>query len=946
MPTPTFKLTVDSLELTLVEFDGIEEMNRLFKYTFTTEIPSTGEKLVDVIDGDAIFTIVEYDTSLHTGDIEIPGYISKASKTSSEWILEFQPKLKKTTTNSRSEIYFKEDASLDALAVIQLEFDHDIALSDRTPIFDITSTLPTRKLFCQFHESNLNFVARVCDHWGFHFYFDHFSSQLVFADNNQYDQKFTTQLKTTNTTSDSSPLKIRNWQENLIPVESYTTVLGYDHENAGTSITASYPAGSSLQNGLTEAQQTLSDVNSQEEAEYIAQIRQEAANCLNHLASGETQIPYIMPGLLIDTDDSDFTQAFVIKTVNTARNLNSTNSGVAPNFTCEFQAIPDSTCFRPARHYAIPIATNVVGKVISETDDITQAQRNTAGYYKAELLGFENESSLHPWLRKAQTTAGSNSVDVPLTPNTEVLISFVDNNPNCPYIQHALDNSLSPVPVTSANPYHAVVATNGTLVTSSLLGRQNYSTTKTHIGVSDSTISGSIKNYFNDRGDFSQHTAFIDPSSTTTTTFTKDEEASGDYIFTRHYGDSVEIREGDKLHWHNGNLYDFGGYWNYNLGNSYVENYLDQASAINQKITPYTAADEKDILSLDLLELGGPSFNSVIWPNISGKVDLTGGEYPFPLSDTNKTPSASDSTQPFHKNNMNVEKTFKANSYEFSSECNAIDISDRCSSLEITHTDASTYSVEMGFHKGNLRSWEQTIGRGSKSKSWAGNGNQTSDNSSSTETESVPNPFNPTEITDVYTKTVKEKDWNIDGTEVISDSTKIIKKGSTHTDEKSYNMATGALATHSIVKSDGMGSNVMDFSYQEVNKAEFNFGGERKFGISATGTASLAISLSGAIDISIEASLKLDMKANASLTIEIEADAAGKIELNNGKFEYSVTGLLTKVAPSVEARMKTLGLTQKVTDIEKLAIRLDDAEMKLQSHKIAIRAGGVIMDGL
>ena len=43
MPTPSFKLTVDGLELTLVEFDGIEEMNRLFKYSFTTEVPTSGE---------------------------------------------------------------------------------------------------------------------------------------------------------------------------------------------------------------------------------------------------------------------------------------------------------------------------------------------------------------------------------------------------------------------------------------------------------------------------------------------------------------------------------------------------------------------------------------------------------------------------------------------------------------------------------------------------------------------------------------------------------------------------------------------------------------------------------------------------------------------------------------------------------------------------------------
>jgi len=513
MSTPTFKLTVDGIDLTLVEFDGIEELNRLFKYTFKTEIPSPAKKLADVIDGDAIFTIVEFDTSLHSGNIEIPGYISKASKTNNEWVLEFRPKLKKTTTNSRSEIYFKEDASLSALTVIQSEFDNDIYLSDRAPVFDITSTLPKRKLFCQFHESNWNYVARLCDHWGFHFYFDHYNSQIVFADNEQYDQKLTTQLKTTSSTADNSQLKIVNWQEAIIPTESYTKIVGYDYENAGTPISASYPTNGPSQTALTESSQTLSDVNSQAEADYISQIRQEAANCRNHLASGKAKIPYLIPGLLIDTDDSDFSKALIIKTINKARNLNSTNSGTAPSFVCEFEAIPEDICFRPSTHYNIPLATNVIGKVISETDNASLAQRGTAGEYKAELLGFENENSSHPWLRKAQITAGTNGSDIPLTPNTEVLISFFDSNPNCPYIQHALNNSLHPAPVTNANPHHAVTSTDGMLVTSSATGRFNFSTTKEHERQDDNTLSSTIKNYYTGRGEFSQHENFIDPSS-------------------------------------------------------------------------------------------------------------------------------------------------------------------------------------------------------------------------------------------------------------------------------------------------------------------------------------------------------------------------------------------------------------------------------------------------
>jgi hypothetical protein len=445
-----------------------------------------------------------------------------------------------------------------------------------------------------------------------------------------------------------------------------------------------------------------------------------------------------------------------------------------------------------------------------------------------------------------------------------------------------------PVPVTNANANQAVLRTDGMLVTNSLLGRFNYSTTANLTPSHDSAISGSVKNYFIERGEFDQHNNFIDPSSSSTELFNYDDEKSGNYIFTRHYGDSIEIHEGDKLHWHNGNLYDFGGYWNYNLSNSYEENFIDQEAPLNIKVA-------KDSRTGDILTSNGPNWESIdfsaIQLNSLSASDVTPTSYGDSAIHTDRTEKTFkvNTDGAWGSGGMNVSKSYNASyDYKFGE---GIDISDRVNSLEITHTDGATTAIEMNIHEGALRSWEKKKGRNSWGKSWTSGGTLISDSSS-------------------VDGVTEETNWHSKHSNHKSSYSKTTKNDSSiTTDSKTYNINTGALATHNITKSDGMGASIMDFSYQEVNKAEFNFGGERKFGISATGTASLAISLSGAIDISIEASLKLNMKANASLTIEIEADAAGKIELNNGKFEYSVTGLLTKVAPSVEARMKTLGLT-------------------------------------
>jgi uncharacterized protein involved in type VI secretion and phage assembly len=915
MSTPSFKLTVDAIELTLVEFDGVEEMNRLFKYTFMTEIPTNGEKLIDIIDGDAVFTIKEYDTTLHTGDITILGYISKASKAAGYWILDFRPEIHQTTTNSRAEIYYKEDASLTALSIINSELITDLYLSNSDIVFDVTATLPQRKLFCQLHESNFNFVARLCDQWGFHFYFDHHTNKLVFADNNTYDQNFFSALKTTNTTADNDKLKVVNWSEALDTNKNFTTIVGHDYANASTSITASYPSGSA-QTNLIEKSETLADVNSQDEADYIARIRHESNIALNHICTGQVSVPYIFPGFLIDTDDLDFQKALVVKVAHKARNLNSTNSGNASSYTCDFTAIPSTVTFRPSIHYTIPRGNNIIGRIISDSTNINIAQRNLSGDYKAELLGFENENSTHPWLRKAQTTAGSNSSDIPLLPNTEVIISFVDNNPNCPYIEHALDNSLFPVPVSSSNSQQAVIRTNGMLVTNSQLGRFNYSTTASLTPSQDSAISGSVKNYYLERGEFDQNQNFIDPSSPAPTTFSQNDEKSGDYIFTRHYGDSVEIREGDKLHWHNGNLYDFGGYWNYNLGNSYEENFIDQEAPLNIKVA-------KGSRTGDILTNNGPDWGSIDFSAITKNglttSDVTPPSYGETAIETDRPGKTFkvNTDGAWGSGGMNVTKDYNASyDYKFGE---GIEISDRVNSLEITHNDADSMAIEMAFHNGVLRSWEKVVDRKKYEKSWNSSGKLISESSS-------------------VGGVTEETNWHSKGSNHKSSYSKTTKNDSSiSTDSKTYNIDTGALATHNINRSDGMGKTEMDFSFATTAASNFNFGASTSFSISAQADASLAISLSGGVSIKLDAGINLEVVVSAGMAFEVEKVLGGTYKIKNGWFAAETEA--TKLAATTAATLEAMGPT-----IQTVSASIVNSNAKLRKEMVTLDQSNVKLD--
>jgi len=931
MIVPTFELTVDGVSLPLIEFDGVEAMNRLFEFDFTCSKPTPTSKLSEVIDGDAIFTIKEFDTDFYTGDLEIPGYISKASKAGGNWVLKFHPKIKKTASNCRSEIHFENAGTLTASQVIQDEIDNDIVIEDRSFVNSISANLPGRKLFCQYNESNFNFVARLCDHWGIQYYFDHDASNIVLSDMDSFDHfemgGFSEAFKTTVATADNDKFKLLNWSEVVKIPERFITVIGHDHQNAGTDIISSYPTGDN--SGLSESRLNISGVQTQVEADYLAQIRYEAENCKNQLATATSSVPYLHPGFLIATDDSDFTAAVVIKAVHRARNLDDHAAATGPSYECDVEMIPESSNFRPDLYYPIPQATTVLGHTITDATDSALAQRNESGEYKVKFMGFESgaATSSEPWIRKAQTTGGSNSVDVPLTPNTEVLLAFVDNNLDCPYIQHAMDNSLHPIPVTNVNAHHAVFSTDGMLVTSALQGRYNLTTTRQEERVTDTEIDDSVKNYFSNRGDFDQNTNFIDPSGSNDL-FTPEDRASGNYIISQSYGDQVQISKGDRLNWHKGNLYDFKGYWNYNLGNSYEENYLNQASSLNQKtISPNPSTGKSEVTYTDLLKEGGPAFEEVEWIKINNKVNLTksdishttDGDYPFSDGD----PVSSDSSQPFHIDNVNVSKSFSTNSYSMASQCNKINVSDRVNTLDIIHKDG-VKKVELTFKEGKLRQLSKSGNLASVEKKWTSGGSITLDKSSFYDSAAS-------------SSTSKEKKWNLDGTHMVSDVTVTDKANSKVTDAKSYNFNTGALAAHKITTTDGMGVAEMDFSYSEKAVSKFNFGGTKSFSLSAQGDASIAISFSGSMALTVGFGLSMVVKTGVEMAMDIDLRTGSTLGLNaKGELKYSGIGFKARSENRASANNKMIELANTVTTIAQYGVKINQEKMTFTSGGLDI----------
>lgn len=172
---------------------------------------------------------------------------------------------------------------------------------------------------------------------------------------------------------------------------------------------------------------------------------------------------------------------------------------------------------------------------------------------------------------------------------------------------------------------------------------------------------------------------------------------------------NVELSSYDTITTQEGNIYDFGGYWNYNLGNSYEEAHIDQKAILNRPGSlAASAKDNPDIIFGDILRSGGPGWAGINWITSKGvKTELPGD---------------------WTSDKVWTTKEF-GQSYEFR-EGSAISVTNGAS-LDISYT--GNKSIELVMRKeGDPASWSHSAGGVKEEKKWSGNGNKVYDSVTTT----------------------------------------------------------------------------------------------------------------------------------------------------------------------------------------------------------------------
>ena len=563
-----FKFSTDSYgdQFELVSYTGSEAMSQMFEFSLSLKVK---KGLVSSID---FLTAVSEGCKISISNIEgqsapyeIVGILKaideefQGSNTHKYYTATMVPSLWRQSKNKSYDIYVDQPVDV----ILEDELSNDI-LSDHQ--LSLSQVYPPKPFICQYSESNFDFVARMANHWGIYYYFDHVQQgKLIFADDTNYDPAATAQADldiSSNPSNSFNTVRTLKRTFNATPVGVVVSEINPDQASEHFSGQAGDVTGKNCVHLVNES---CDDID---EANLIAAVRLEEYQADAEEFVGTSGIPCLAPGFILKVTDADGVDTDILLThvTHSASNLDDSHRAdgkeSAQFYEATFTGIPSLVQFRP-QHDKVkkPQAISTTARIHSDDEKKNIAQRNDVGKYQVIFDFLKDDKKVSQWIRLARHTARTNHFDMPLTPGTEVQISFIGGNPDRPFIQGALENSQSIVhSVTNANPHHASIRTDGMLYTETAKSRQEFHVSANH------DISGA----YGDRN----NKPFEELDYSGAETGEVVDEIEGRHHLSRRFGDHYSFIRGNDYTYADGQC-------TYNFGNSYTENHAYEESVVS-----------------------------------------------------------------------------------------------------------------------------------------------------------------------------------------------------------------------------------------------------------------------------------------------------------------------------------------------------------------------------
>ena len=215
-----------------------------------------------------------------------------------------------------------------------------------------------------------------------------------------------------------------------------------------------------------------------EEGNALAKIRAEELLCREALFYGESTVSPFLPGYLFELDEhyrDSYNKKYLLTEVThqgvqaeflaMAAGTSRITELKGPAYENRFICIPDTPQFRPERKAVKPRIDGTLNAKVDAAGDGQYAEIDDEGRYKVKLPFDQSDagdSKASRWVRMAQPYAGADyGMHFPLHKGIEVLLTFIDGDPDRPIIAGTVPNPETGSPVKGGNQTQSMIRTGG-----------------------------------------------------------------------------------------------------------------------------------------------------------------------------------------------------------------------------------------------------------------------------------------------------------------------------------------------------------------------------------------------------------------------------------------------------------------------------------------------------
>ena len=328
-------------------------------------------------------------------------------------------------------------------------------------VFAGFSDYPARDYCVQYGESDLHFIQRLCFEEGFHYYFKHASDShvLVFGDK---QQAFTPLKAPTPYVPGSGMVAqgpaVNDFQMSLHACTNSTFTRDYDFEKAGRTLEAASHSPSRMR-PLERYSYPGHFTHEQEGKRHSLRAleRHQSRHCV---VSGKSDQPALLSGHFLTLSEhptaahnGQWLLTRVRHEGHQPQVLEEVASAAGEGFQGyrnTFEGTPEIASFRAPRVYEKP---PIYGSQTARVTGPAGEEIHCDAYGRVRVKFHwdrspDTDARSSCWLRVSSSWAGERygSVTVPRV-GMEVLVGFVNGDPDCPIISGCLANSLNPLPL-------------------------------------------------------------------------------------------------------------------------------------------------------------------------------------------------------------------------------------------------------------------------------------------------------------------------------------------------------------------------------------------------------------------------------------------------------------------------------------------------------------------